>query len=237
MGISLVMPVYNEEAVIEDVVRDCHAQVIAKIEGSEFLIINDASTDSTFDILERLSRELPLIRLINLEQNRGHGNALRVGFRQAKNPVILQMDSDGQVKAQDFWKLYPRLKDSDIVLGWRACRRDPLYRKTISLGLRLLNKILFGISVNDINSPLKCIKAKPLQEALNDLPPDAFVISVLIVIWAKHKGYRIAEVPIHHFPRMAGRSCFSGHRYLFKGCVRCLADLLRVRKMVSGTRR
>ncbi|MBU1912655.1 MAG: glycosyltransferase family 2 protein [Candidatus Omnitrophica bacterium] len=229
MAISLVMPVYNEEGVIEKVVRDCYAEIIAKIEGSEFIIVNDASTDSTPEILERLAKEFPQIKLLRLDKNNGHGNALRAGFAKVRNPVILHMDSDAQFQAGQFWKLYQRLADSDIVLGLRASRHDPLHRKAISFIVRLINMALFGFLVKDINSPFKCIKTGILQDILNDIPPNAFAISILMVIMAKHKGYRVAEVPIIHFPRTTGRSKLASARYLFKKCLFCLLDILRVK--------
>ncbi|HTY44766.1 MAG TPA: glycosyltransferase family 2 protein [Patescibacteria group bacterium] len=229
MAISLVMPVYNEESIIERVVRDCCAEIVAKIDGSEFIIVNDASTDSTRTILEGLAKEFPCLKLLHLKTNSGHGNALRAGLACAKNPVIVHMDSDGHFKAQEFWKLYPRLENSDIVLGLRAPRHDPLHRKAISLAVRLIDMALFGFSIKDINTPFKCIKRQVFQDVIGDVPPNAFAISILIVILAKLKGYRVAEVPVTHFPRRTGHSKLANWFYLCKGCFCCLGDILRVR--------
>jgi glycosyltransferase involved in cell wall biosynthesis len=232
MAISLVMPVYNEEDAIERVVRDCYAEIIAKIDGSEFIIVNDASTDSTPVILEKLAQEFPHIKLISLDKNGGHGNALRAGFTHARNPIVVHMDSDGHFKAEEFWKLYPRLKDNDIVLGLRAPRHDPLLRRAIAWMIRFINMAVFGFLVKDINSGFKCIKNTVLQDVMDEVPPNVFAISILLVILAKHKGYRVAEVPITHFPRSTGRSTLANRYYLFKKCFCCLGDIVRVKRHV-----
>ncbi len=231
MAVSVVMPLYNEEAVIEKVVRDCYAVIIAKIPGSELLIVNDSSTDGSPEILKRLAIEFAGLRVIDQPENRGHGSALLAGFAQAKNPVIVQMDGDGQVNPEDFWKLYPLLSaDCDLVIGCRSGRCDPWIRKAVSRGLKILVRAFFGFSLSDINSPLKCIKLEVLRDALKVIRPDSFIVSVLMVVIARHRGYRLAEVAVTHLPRRGGASRLSSWRYLSRSCIRGVADILRLRR-------
>ena len=229
MSVSVVMPTYNEQKVIEKVVRDYYAEVISKIEGSEFIIVNDCSTDSTPEILKRLARELPQLKIINLEQNTGHGQALRTGFNRVRNPLIFHVDSDNQFRAEDFWKLYPAAEKNDIVLGQRISRRDSMHRKIISLIVKLINIVVFGIWINDINSPFKLLKTEVLKNIIRDISPDSFPLSILLLIIAKYKGYRIAEIPVTHYARKTGKGALTG-MYLFKRCLFCLVDIFRLKK-------
>lgn len=229
MSVSIVMPVYNEEEVIEKVIRQCHSEIIAKLDGSECIVVNDASTDSTPKILERLAKEFPQLKVINLKKNSGHGKALRAGFNQVSNPVIFHMDSDNQFKIGDFWKLFPLIKNNDIVLGYRSPRRDPLHRKIIALMARMIIAVFFGISVKDINSPFKILKTSVVQEILGVISWDPFAISILIMTIAQNKGYRIVEVPVIHFARITGKSKLTSMQYLFKGCYFSLCDIFTLK--------
>lgn len=231
MSVSIVMPVYNEEEVIEKVVREYYAEIVGKIDGSEFIVVNDGSTDYTPHILEGLAKEFPRLRIINLQENSGHGKALRVGFSQVKNPLIFHVDSDDQFKVDDFWRLYRAVEKNDIVLGWRIPRHDPLHRKVISLIVRVINVIIFGVLIKDINSPFKFIKTSVFQDVIYDIPPNPFAISILIAIIAKHKRYRIVEIPVTHYKRKTGKSS-NRNAYLLRGCFVCLGDILTLKRQL-----
>ncbi len=228
MPVSIVMPVYNEQEVIEKVVRQYYAEIVAKIDGSELIVVNDGSIDSTPDILGRLARELPRLNIVNIVKNSGHAKALRAGFSRVKNPLIFHVDSDDQFKVSDFWKLYREAGENDIVLGWRMRRDDPFYRKAVSSIVRLVDAVVFGVLIKDINSPFKIIKTSVFQDVINDIPPNPFAISILIAILAKHKGYRIAEIPVSHYKRRTGKSSISNMR-LLRGCWFGLVDILALK--------
>jgi glycosyltransferase involved in cell wall biosynthesis len=230
MSVSVVMPVYNEEGVIEKIIRQCYAEIVAKIDGAELIVVNDGSVDSTPLILGRLAEELSQLTVVNIEKNNGYSNALRAGFSQVKNQLIFHVDGDGQFEMADFWKLYAAADNSDIVLGCRIPRRDPLYRRVVSLLARLVNKIIFKVSVKDVNSPFKLIRTRVLEDVIGYIHANPFAISVLIVLAAKWRGYRITEIPVTHLARVTGKSMFSNIGYLFKGCFLCFREILWLRK-------
>jgi len=230
MSVSIVIPVYNEEEVIEKVIRQCYAEIIARVEGSEFIVVNDDSTDSTPQILQRLARELPRLEIINLKKNSGHGKALLAGFSRVKNPLIFHIDSDDQFRIEDFWKLYRLIENNDIVLGWRMPRSDPLHRRIISLMARIIDAVIFGVVIKDINSPFKFIRTSILQDIIDDIPSNPFAVSMLIVIAARHKGYRITEIPIAHFARITGKSKLASASYLCRGCFLSFRDIMLLKK-------
>lgn len=230
MSISVVMPVYNEEETIEQIVRECLTEIVSRIDVSELIVVNDGSTDSTAEILGRLAKEFPLLRVVSLEQNSGHSKALRVGFSKAKSRLILHIDSDNKFLAEDFWKLYSHAEDNDIVLGCRVSRHDRLHRRIISSAARIINAAIFGLFIKDANSPFKLIRKNVLDDVLGDISENAFVISILILIAAKYKGYRIAEVPVNNLARMEGKSKLSSPFSLLRGCFLSFCDIVLLKR-------
>ncbi len=230
MSVSIVIPVYNEEEVIEKVIRQCYAEIIARVEGSEFIVVNDDSTDSTPQILRRLAQELPRLEVINLKKNSGHGKALLAGFSRVNNPFIFHIDGDDQFRIEDFWKLYRLIENNDIVLGWRMPRSDPLHRRVISSMVRIIDAVIFGAMFKDINSPFKFIRTSVLQDIIDDIPANPFAVSMLIVIAARHKGYRITEIPIAHFTRITGKTRFTSVSYLCRGCFLSFCNIILLKK-------
>lgn len=233
VSVSIVMPVYNEEEVLEKTVREYYAQVIDRIIDSEFILVNDSSTDGSAAILARLRKELPRLIIVNLKENSGHSEALKAGFLLAKGRFVFHVDSDNQFYAQDFWELYRSAEENDIVLGWRQKRCDALHRKAISAILRFISMSLFGAAFKDPNSPFKIIKADVLREVINELPARPVAISVLILLIAHRKKYRIKEIAVRHLPRKTGTSKLKDPSFLVKGCIRCVWEMLQIRLGLS----
>jgi len=196
--VSLVMPVYNEEEIIERTVRDYYSEVLAPIPGSEMVIVDDCSTDKSPEIIKGLAEELQGIRILRPPKNGGHGKALRLALEDARCELIFHTDSDYQNDPKDFWKLYKEIETNDLVIGYRAIRHDPLPRLIITRLLILVNFVLFGFHFRDANSPFKLIRRSCLEDCLKDINNDVFAPSILLSITAKRKGYRLKEIPVTH---------------------------------------
>ncbi len=235
MGVSLVMPAYNEEGCIEAVVKKYHAEVISKLDQAEFIVVDDCSTDRTWEILKRLSNEYGIL-VIRPPRNGGHGKAVRLGLAQAKYDVIFQSDSDDQNDPHDFWELYRKLPEYDYVIGYRQTRHDPLHRLVITRIVRFLSWLLYGYWIKDSNSPFKVLKKKVLDEVLPAVPPDTFAPSILIAYMAKATGFKVAEVPVKHLPRTTGKVSIMGWK-LFKICCRCVEEFINFVPVVRAEKR
>jgi len=204
-SLSLVMPCYNEEKIIEQVVRAYYYEVISKIENSEFILIDDCSKDNTYNILDKLKYEFPKLKVLKTPFNGGHGKAIRMGYESAGKEYVFQADSDNQFKCKDFWKLYALKDDYDFILGVRKNRQDPLHRLILSKIIRLVNFILFGIWVKDVNCPFRLIKKRLLNELLNSIDREALAPNIMISILAKKRGIKIKEVAVTHYVRETGK--------------------------------
>ena len=163
--LSVVLPAFNEEPNIEEVVRKCVAYLAQRVPEYELLVVNDGSADHTGDILNRLATELPRLRPLHHPQNRGYGAALRTGFDAATKRFVFYMDGDGQFDIHDLDLLLPLATDDDhIVTGFRIERRDPFIRR---LNAKLfggwLVRIMLNVRVRDLNCAFKLIPKKVLD--------------------------------------------------------------------------
>jgi len=232
--VSIVMPVFNEEEIIEKSVRDYHSEVITRLPGSEMVIVDDCSTDGTAGVLKKLTQELAGIKILRTEHNSGHGKALRLALENATNDLIFHTDSDYQFDPHDFWKLYHETSDYDLIIGYRAKRRDPLPRLVITNILKLSNILLFGYELKDANSPFKIIRRYCLDECLKVIDPDAFAPSIMLALTARWKGYRIKEVLVTHLPRMTGEGSIKKWK-LLKVCLISLMQNCKLRLALGSS--
>jgi glycosyltransferase involved in cell wall biosynthesis len=228
MSLSVVIPVYNEEGIIEKIVRNIYKEIISKVPDSEFIIINDCSTDKTPIILKKLSKGLKKIRVITPSRNSGHGKSIRLGFMNAKKGWVFQMDSDGQFDPKDYWKLDRFKGKYDYTYGYRIKRHDPMHRKIITSTIRIFNLIFFGTFIKDSNSGFKLIRNKALKQIIRMIPEDAFAPTIMITLLARKLGYRIKLVGITHQHRKTGKASSRGWK-LLKVCFRGAKELFRFR--------
>lgn len=203
--ISLVIPVYNEHEVIEKVINDFYTKVISKLPSSEFIIAEDGSNDGTKDILKKVSEEIP-ITLIMGENRKGYTKAVKDALKLPKTDLIFFSDSDGQQEPDDLWLLLENIKDNDIVVGYKYPRNDPFLRVLISKIYQVVNFILFGIKLHDINCGYRLIRRNVIDDILEDINLLPNFVSSEFILRAYLKGYRIKEVPVRHYPREFGES-------------------------------
>jgi len=233
--ISIVMPVYNEEGILERTVREHHSEIIEAIPGSEFIIVDDCSTDDSPRILKNLEKELSAIKVLRPRQNSGHGKALRLAFENVSCDLIFHTDSDYQNNPKDFWKLYKQLEHADLVIGYRRSRHDPFHRLVITRLVRIMNMLSFGFDLKDANSPFKLVRKKCLVDCLVNISPDAFAPSILLALTAKWKGYRVMEIPVEHFSRKTGKVSIANWK-LIKACLMSLSDTIKLRKTLGESK-
>jgi glycosyltransferase involved in cell wall biosynthesis len=212
MSVSIIMPAYNEEGCIENVVREYYDKIILKLPGSEFILVDDCSTDRTKVITSILSKELIDLKIIRNEVNKGHGKSLRIGFMAAKNEYIFYTDSDACFGPDNFWKLYNLKDKATLISGYRINREDPIIRKILSKAMKSLNLILFGVHIKDINCAFKLIKSHDLIEILRKLPENSIAPQLMISIVISKKR-KLLEVPIQYYPRGTGKSTLNGFTF------------------------
>lgn len=227
--VSIVMPAYNEEEIIEKTVREWLEEVVTKLPGAELIVVNDCSKDGTGEVLERLAQEFPALHPATPKRNGGHGRALRYGFEQVTNDWVFQTDSDRQHVPSDFWKLLEERETSDFVLGVRSARADGPVRIAITTVMRFANFFVWGLWIRDANCPYKLMRRAAMEKVLARIPRDSFIPMVMVSILCRKMNYRVKEVVVEHLPRRGGEQSLSGMWKWIKIGARCLRQLLALR--------
>lgn len=221
--LSVVMPAYNEEKGIEEIVRES-AEVLDKICSQwELIIVNDGSKDKTEEILRKLEGEVKNLKIVSYYPNKGYANALREGFKVAKYSYIFYTDADGQFDLTEIKNYFPLIYENDMVVGFRIKRNDPLIRKFTSKVYNLMQKFYLGIKVKDINCAFKIFKAGFLKGI--PLKSEHFLIDAEFFLRAKERGARYVEVPVCHRKRKEGSSTVK-----FSTIFQTLKEMKRLKK-------
>lgn len=202
----LIMPAYNEEVNIEKVIDDWYPVVEKTGENSRFIVVDDGSKDSTYEIMKRAAGERP--QLIPLTKaNKGHGATVLYGYYYALEQgadYIFQTDSDGQTNPEEFWEFWKQREQYDMLIGHRCHREDGASRVFVTKVLKLVIRLCFGVSVTDANTPFRLMKAETLREQIGQIPEDFNLSNVLLsVIYAK-KGLKVRYLPISFRQRQGG---------------------------------
>jgi dolichol-phosphate mannosyltransferase len=220
--ISLVVPVYNEEANLPILIPKL-VKVFDRLDSLyEMIFVDDGSSDGSRKLLKEMASQVPSLRVVGLKQNRGLSTALLAGMREARGRIIVTLDSDLQNDPEDIPRLLEYLDRYDMATGWRQKREDPWLKRIASrIGNSVRNR-LSGERINDSACTLRVFR----RECLQDIPIFNGMHRFMSTL-VKMKGYRIIEVPVTHHPRKYGESKYNIRNRMWRSFV----DLLAVRWM------
>lgn len=201
--LSIVIPAYNEDATVAEVIRD-HAAACARLGVAwEILVLDDGSTDATASELGRLPGSVPNIRILVHQQNLGIGRSLLDLYRAAEGTWVFFNAADGQVPASELALMWDARRGAALVVGRRTPRRDPLHRVAFGAVYSALMRGLFGVTVRDVHS-VKLYRAEDLQRSWPSSTSSFAEDEILIALTRANAIIR--EVPIAHRPRRAGQA-------------------------------
>lgn len=207
---TIVIPAFNEEEGIEEVVRRCKA-VLSK--GDEIIVVDDGSVDRTSEIAEKMG-----VCVLRHEVNKGKAFALRTGFAAAKNDVLVTIDADCTYPPESIPEMVKVLKGADLVVGSRFKKglphNLPLYRTVANIIGAEVTSIILGRRLTDVTTGLRAFRKEVVGNC--DIKAKGLDFEAEFTARAITKGYRYAEVPIVSEERK-GRSSlrFFRHMYLF----------------------
>jgi glycosyltransferase involved in cell wall biosynthesis len=205
LSISAVLPAYNEEAIIERTVRHVAGVLGSLTSDFEVIVANDGSRDHTGEVLAKLqSTDASLnLKVVTHERNQGYGAALASGFDAATRDLIFLTDGDKQFDVTELSGFLPDMDaQTDLVIGWRRNRADPLMRKLNALGWKTLVNLLFGYTARDVDCAFKLFRRRVWEGMTVHARGATF--SAEFLIKARRLGYRVKELPVSHLPRTAG---------------------------------
>ncbi len=205
-SITAFFPAYNDWGTIASMVV-LTARVLSRLtDDYEIVVVNDASPDHLEEILEELGQRYTCFRYVTHESNRGYGGALRSGFAAATRDWIFYTDGDAQYDVRELRLLWEQRAGVDLVNGYKIRRSDPWYRAVVGRAYHHLVRTLFRIPVRDGDCDVRLIRREVFDRIR--LTEDSGLICVELMAKVAQAHCRIAEVPVHHFHRMHGRSQF-----------------------------
>jgi glycosyltransferase involved in cell wall biosynthesis len=220
--LSVVIPLFNEEDSLPELIlllEDEIKQIPQARNSYEILLIDDGSTDNSFEVIKSLKQRNHFIRAYRFRRNYGKSAALAVGFEKAKGRFVATMDADLQDDPAEFKQMLSKLNEGyDLVSGWKKKRHDPITKTIPSKFFNFVTSKVSGLKLHDFNCGLKMYR----QDVVKYLQVYGEMHRYLPAL-AKWGGFKVTEVPVNHHPRRYGKSKFGFSRFI-KGFL----DLLTV---------
>jgi glycosyltransferase involved in cell wall biosynthesis len=235
-SLSVFFPAYNDAPSLPSLIAKTF-DVLDRIAADyEVIVVNDGSHDDTGEVLESLARRYgSRMRVITHPENRGYGGALRSGFANATKEWVFYTDGDSQYDVGELPKLTAEIAmDVGLVNGYKLERNDPRHRIWIGNTYNAFARFLFRIRIRDVDCDFRLIRRSLLDEIR--LTSTSGTICVELVKKLELTAYRVAEIGVHHYPRLYGRSQFFRVRSLLvtlTQLIRLYASTVLLGKMES----
>ncbi|MEG1586447.1 MAG: glycosyltransferase family 2 protein [Bacteroidales bacterium] len=212
MNISVIVPLYNEEESLPELMSWIDRVMTANQFSYEVIFVNDGSTDHSWDVITALQQKYPTVRGIKFRRNYGKSPALHIGFGEAQGDVVITMDADLQDSPDEIPDLYRMITEEgyDLVSGWKKKRYDPISK---TLPTKLFNataRKVSGITLHDFNCGLKAYRKEVIKniELYGDMHR-------YIPYLAKNAGFKkIGEKVVQHQSRKYGVTKFGLDRFI-----------------------
>ena len=222
-SLTVFFPAYNDGGTIASLVIQAVKAAGRLTADYEVIVVNDGSADWTAEVLEELCAIYPQVRVVHHELNRGYGGALQSGFASATKDLIFYTDGDAQYNPTEMAALWGALGDGvDWVNGYKISRSDPLHRIVIGRIYHHTVKLLFGLAVRDVDCDFRLIRRSVFDVVR--LEKTSGVICLEMMKKFHDFGFKVAEVPVHHYHRAYGKSQF----FNFPRLVRTAIDVARL---------
>jgi len=231
-SLSAFFPAYNDAPSLPELIGRTFLVLGAHFEDFEVIVVNDGSQDDTGTVLAGLARQYgPRMRVITHPENRGYGGALKTGFESATKEYVFYTDGDGQYDVRELPKLWELMKPGvGLVNGFKLERNDPWHRIFIGNAYNHFARLLFGIRIRDIDCDFRLMRRDLVQQI--QLRSTSGTICVELVKKIELTGCGVAEVGVHHYPRLHGKSQF----FRLRSLASTLMQLIRlwIRTVIRG---
>jgi len=225
---TIIIPVYNEEDNLGRVEKELGDYLAICTKKAKVLFVNDGSKDNSQALIEAICQKNEAFHYIKFVRNKGLSAAIKAGFDYTDTPLVGYIDSDLQTSPEDFNLLLPHIGTYDLVTGVRADRKDSFVKNASSLIANSIRRAFTHDGMDDTGCPLKVIKTEyakriPMFKGLHRFLPAMILLQ---------KG-TIVQIPVRHFPRMAGTAKFGLWNRLLGPLMDCFAYLWMKKKYID----
>ncbi|MGY0392009.1 glycosyltransferase family 2 protein [Bizionia sp. KMM 8389] len=227
---TIIVPVYNEEDNLIRVEQELLAYTKIASRKTKVLFVNDGSKDASQNLIEEISNRHPEFNYISFKENRGLSAAIKAGFDYADTELVGYIDSDLQTAPSDFNVLLEHIDEHDLVTGVRANRKDSFVKNMSSTIANGIRRTFTKDGMDDTGCPLKVIKTEyakriPMFKGLHRFLPAMILL----------QNGKIIQIPVQHFPRVAGEAKFGVWNRLIGPLMDCFAYLWMKKKYINYT--
>ncbi|HEU4521978.1 MAG TPA: glycosyltransferase family 2 protein [Thermoanaerobaculia bacterium] len=215
--ISIVIPMFNEEANIEHAINYAVDALSQHASAYEIIIVDDASTDQSPELVRRAIDGNPNIRLISHDFNQKLGASLRTGFNAAAHELILYMDADLPFDPDVLGRAIRAMHvtRADVISGYRFDRTTEGVKRTVyTILYNWMIRILFRISIRDINFSFKLMRREVLEAV--QLRSEGSLVDAELIVKARNRGFVVQQIGLDYFPRVHGTSHLSSPAVILK---------------------
>ncbi len=231
-SVTVFFPAFNDQSSISRLIHEA-LEILPRItDDYEVVVVNDGSIDRTAAVLDELASKLPRLRVLHHSSNRGYGGALRSGFENGAKDLIFYTDGDGQYDVSEIMKLIPLMtEDVDVVNGYKIKRSDSRRRIVLGAIYKFLARRMFALPIRDVDCDFRLMRREAIQSV--SLTSASGVVCTEMVYKLHEAGYRFAETPVNHYPRLHGQSQF----FTLRRVARTAFDFFKLwLKLVIGRR-
>lgn len=226
--LTIVVPVYNEEENLERVEQELYAYSKIATVSTCVLFVNDGSKDSSQELIEQICNRNSIFKFISFKENRGLSAAIKAGFDHTETELVGYIDADLQTTPEDFNLLLEHIDEFHLVTGVRANRKDSFVKNMSSKIANGIRRTFTHDGMDDTGCPLKIIKSDyakriPMFKGLHRFLPAMIML----------QNGKITQIPVRHFPRIAGQAKFGLWNRLLGPLSDCFAYLWMKRKYIN----
>lgn len=209
-NLAVIMPVYNEEEIIEKVVVEWLEELNRLDIDYKMFAYNDGSKDNTKNILESVAQKYSNLVVIN-QENSWHGPTILKGYKALCSDFdwIFQVDADNEMGPEKFHEMWEKRLEYDLIMVIRTGRLQSFSRKLISLFSRLTIKIFYGKAPWDVNSPYRLMRCEKFKPLFLQLPDKTFSPNMALAGLSAKKHFKIYELPVPCSMRRTGKALSS----------------------------
>jgi len=225
---TIIVPVYNEEDNLKRVELELNNYIKIAIKKTKILFVNDGSADKSQQLIEEICANNPDFSYISFEQNRGLSAAIAAGFKNVDTELVGYIDSDLQTAPEDFNLLLKEIGKYDLVTGVRANRKDSFVKNMSSTIANVIRRSFTHDGMDDTGCPLKVIKTEFAQNIPMFNGLHRFLPAMILL-----QNGKIKQIPVQHFPRIAGEAKYGLWNRLVGPLIDCFAYLWMKKKYLN----